>query len=589
MTKAQSSTASKRVIPASVRPDGSLRRERRIRPGFTPPNGEEAKGEVYVPPAMRARMEEGQLRPKEQLMWQQDDGGVLEEARRQVSRSAAASCQRKEWYEKEIDDLYETEFWINAVDKTLSINNSSSSNNNKKKKITKHRRVSSRQDDDDALRQAIVRSGVARFTPQRSHIYTSLIAKLSNGITQLHAQGMDASWILLFDEAWELASIVGEEMRHISHGRILPCYDMLAWRVEPGADRSNAFSPHRDRQPDDVKKSFYADDHFPKYASIWVGLANATPESSCLYCLPVDADAGVDAGYYDGDDEDVSPLDKALAGHKERFQDIRALPVADGDALLFSHRLLHWGSRGIRGAAPRISISFGFSDPSFEKPYLRESSRYRDAPPPFHIRLGLIAAQLISYYQRFDVYSAKLRRCRDLFMREASHFDDEYCRKLMYETASALTLTHRAAETAIEENGNTMTEAQNHDRHDEDERIDNDDAEDELDIAMQTMLDAQTMGYDDFDDDYDDEYEYDTEELKNGNLGIERPRARDDMKNGRISRARMLRVRSPGVVKSIKRRRKRPHWFSINGKARVQFINRSPVGKASMVRGLFFG
>ena len=186
-------------------------------------------------------------------------------------------------------------------------------------------------------------------------------------------------------------------MRHISHGRILPCYDMLAWRVEPGADRSNAFSPHRDRQPDDVKKSFYADDHFPKYASIWVGLANATPESSCLYCLPVDADAGVDAGYYDGDDEDVSPLDKALAGHKERFQDIRALPVADGGALLFSHRLLHWGSRGIRGAAPRISISFGFSDPSFEKPYLRESSRYRDAPPPFHIRLGLIAAQLSTF------------------------------------------------------------------------------------------------------------------------------------------------------------------------------------------------
>lgn len=559
------------LVSASVRPDGSLRRERRVRPGFTP----HEESDVYVPPARRRDDGQGELRPKQQqqqqqgVRWQRDDGGVLEEARRQVSRSAAASSRGEEWYERTIDELIDKQFWIDGVEKSLSIEDGE---RRKQHRISIEEIGRTDDDDDDDLRQKIIRSGIARLKPRRSEEYNKLIAKLRDGIQHLHARGLDASWILVFDEAWQLASIVGEEMRRISRGRNLPCYDMLAWRVEPGAERSDAFSPHRDRQPDDVHASFYSDDRFPKYATVWVGLANATPDSSCLYCLPVDADAVGDEGYYDGDDEDVSPLDKALAGHKERFQNVRALPCEDGEALLFSHRLLHWGSRGVRGEAPRMSISFGFSDPDFEKPYLRESND----PPAFHVRVGLVAAQLISYYQRFDVYSAKLRRCRDLFMREASHFDDEYYRKLMYETASALTLTHRAAMTAVKEkrvddsddalreNGTCVHAL----RENEDE--------DELDIAMQTMLDAQKMGYDDFDDDYDDE-----DEVENGNGANES--ARDDEMDGR----KLLRVRRSGVGKSTKRRKNRPRWFSFNGMARVRFLHRSPVGKASLARGLF--
>lgn len=54
---------------------------------------------------------------------------------------------------------------------------------------------------------------------------------------------------------------------------------------------------------------------------------------------------------------------------KEAFQQVRALPAAAGEAVLFSHRIIHWGSAGSRDAPhPRVSISFGFADDAFEVP-----------------------------------------------------------------------------------------------------------------------------------------------------------------------------------------------------------------------------
>lgn len=70
-----------------------------------------------------------------------------------------------------------------------------------------------------------------------------------------------------------------------------------------------------------------------------------------------------------GDAEDEAapdPLRVALP-NKEAFQHVRALPAAAGQAVLFSHRIIHWGSAGTPDSPhPRVSISFGFAEDGFE-------------------------------------------------------------------------------------------------------------------------------------------------------------------------------------------------------------------------------
>lgn len=73
-----------------------------------------------------------------------------------------------------------------------------------------------------------------------------------------------------------------------------PNMDMLAWRVDAAAGEAG-FSPHRDRQPDDAAASFRADGT-PRYATCWLALADATPDTGCLYVVP----RGRDPGYTHG-------------------------------------------------------------------------------------------------------------------------------------------------------------------------------------------------------------------------------------------------------------------------------------------------
>jgi hypothetical protein len=40
-----------------------------------------------------------------------------------------------------------------------------------------------------------------------------------------------------------------------------------------------------------------------------------------------------------------------------RFENIRAMPLRAGGACVFSHRLVHWGSRPSPGTAPRVALA----------------------------------------------------------------------------------------------------------------------------------------------------------------------------------------------------------------------------------------
>jgi hypothetical protein len=60
-------------------------------------------------------------------------------------------------------------------------------------------------------------------------------------------------------------------------------FDMLAWHID-ARRKQVGFSPHRDRQPDNLdalKDSFYPDGQ-AKYITHWIALAEANPNNSCL-------------------------------------------------------------------------------------------------------------------------------------------------------------------------------------------------------------------------------------------------------------------------------------------------------------------
>ena len=79
----------------------------------------------------------------------------------------------------------------------------------------------------------------------------------------------------------------------------------------------------------------------------------------------------------------------ALLRSDSAVQSIRACPLPAGGAVLFSHRVMHWGSRGHpRCTTPRFSLSFGCADPSFERAYLKTAASHLPFPRPA-VRAGM--------------------------------------------------------------------------------------------------------------------------------------------------------------------------------------------------------
>ena len=311
--------------------------------------------------------------------------------------------------------------------------------------------------------------------------FDDLTRKLREGITMLHSQSIPATFILLWDETWEFARFAKKILKDSTHSLNCFNFDVLAWYIDPREDLAG-FSPHRDRQPEDTKCSFHTDGQ-PKYVTLWTALSPATPENSCLYIIPKQYDPGYLVG-----DEDFDPLTLALST-KESYQNIRALPRQPGQSVLFTHRILHWGSRGNPNTSPepRIAISFVCSDPAFERPYINPNYFDGDKMPPFRIRLLLVCAQLLIYYQRFDLPKSCIRACYEYCKEHEVELDPTYRRKVGVEFVKAM----REIVTTKKPVGCAGTE-------DEDEDDDQDEA------VLQEMLEAEEQGYGEFEDDYDE-------------------------------------------------------------------------------------
>ncbi len=360
------------------------------------------------------------------------------------------------------------------------------------------------------------------------------VGQVRGGIEALHKQKIPATFVLLFDETWELACQSKKVLEQATHEKNVFNYDLLAWYIPPG---SPGFSPHRDRQPDDAPSTFHSDDQQAKFVTNWIALSDATPENSCLYVIPKPYDPGYTTGDIDDDDDDqeeianndtssADPLHRALST-KESFQHIRSLPRKAGQSILFTHRIIHWGSRGDpvddddddedesnvpeTAVSPRIAISFVSSDPDYEAPLLVNHAKYfstnGDAPtfPPLYIRLLLVCAQLLIYYQRFDLEKSVIKACYEYCKQHQGELEETYRRKVFVEFVKAM-----KEQNEVEDKNEAQTKAEESNTAEVTLQINDED--DEEDAMLEEMLNAEAGGYGEFEDDYDhlgegDDYE----------------------------------------------------------------------------------
>jgi hypothetical protein len=221
-------------------------------------------------------------------------------------------------------------------------------------------------ENDAANRKSITEDG---FVKVGSLCRASQSAELARGVALLVEYGWPATFILVFDQTWELVDEVSSLMKRTTGNE--NNLDILAWHIDP-REGETGFSPHRDRSPDDPTATFRAD-KTPRYSSAWVALTEAHERNSCLHMIPMERDPGYlrkDACAADGADSDsdgdsaqdsfeyaerlackqfetmawayFSGADRTSAAARSS---VRVLRCAAGDAVLFSHRVLHWGSK----------------------------------------------------------------------------------------------------------------------------------------------------------------------------------------------------------------------------------------------------
>jgi hypothetical protein len=319
-----------------------------------------------------------------------------------------------------------------------------------------------------------------------------IIDKLRRGVERLNQHGFPASCILVYHETWQLAWSSYQSVLSPLNPDYAFQFDILAWYID-----SHGFSPHRDRQPDNVAASFTKDEdaHFVTH---WIALSDATPETSCLYVIP----RTHDPGYSQGDLDDVDPLHRALP-NKPAYQHIRALPRSAGQSLVFTHRLIHWGSAraGDCTAPPRIALSFVASHASFEQPYVSFVPTLSVPAPPLHLRVLLVCAQLLIYYQRFDLTPSTLHQCYAYCKRHAHDLEATYRQKVFYEYVHAMQEAKQVPTTDTASNHPTSNKA-----------AENSDQEEDI---LEEMLNAEKAGVGEFEDDFDELNNDDDEEAGN--------------------------------------------------------------------------
>ena len=273
------------------------------------------------------------------------------------------------------------------------------------------------------LRQKMVQEGYAQISDWADSAWLdSMSANFGKAIDRLDAAGLPAVYLLAFDEVWAVTNSLKGVLEPIfGHGLT---FDFYVFNIKPGG---SGWGMHRERSGADAKKSFDRDSGLPAYNTVWLALTDASPATSCMYALPASADPEYSCAPDERgatDDVDISTL------LTERLPYVRALPVPRTSALVWSHRLIHWGSA--HGGAPhaRKTLAFALADPAFEPPLLRavDAAAPIGPLPPLDARIAIISHLLVRFNNEAShpapLWPATLLQALTLLLACAEHLSD---------------------------------------------------------------------------------------------------------------------------------------------------------------------
>ena len=213
--------------------------------------------------------------------------------------------------------------------------------------------------------------------------------KIENAVAQSDLGAMvqavekirDDQWPVTFSFVYDEFWMKFQELSSVLSVILGPDYKMMptlyTFCVAPGGAGAG-FLPHRDRS----RRKLLRPDGQTVAMNIWISLTDASPDTGCIYILPVQYDPNF-------------PNNLTTYG-VTNYQDIRALPTKAGDILGWNEGVYHWGGRSSKhGTYSRISIAASFQrgdSASLETPLLPPNRL-----PSLKQRLSIIAAQLLRY------------------------------------------------------------------------------------------------------------------------------------------------------------------------------------------------
>eukprot|EP00928_Gymnodinium_smaydae_P038305 TRINITY_DN26450_c0_g1_i1.p1 TRINITY_DN26450_c0_g1~~TRINITY_DN26450_c0_g1_i1.p1 ORF type:complete len:1190 (-),score=160.04 TRINITY_DN26450_c0_g1_i1:349-3891(-) len=264
------------------------------------------------------------------------------------------------------------------------------------------------------LRASMGRDGVCNLSSD--HLPWAVeLRSLAEAVEKLHAAGWPPSFLWVYDEPWILMSQIATLLKDVMGADL--CLDVSVQRFLPGAP---GFAPRRDRPLSGYKSGDRSvgvrSDGTTAFTTCWIPLVDVPSTSSCLMCVP----RTHDSGYMETENLHWGP---------EMLHNIRPLSMNAGNALMLSHRLLHWGKTGDSvnpdgsAASPCAFLTFAVADDAFEKVRM---PRQLLPLPPLQTRVALTAGQTL-LQGSFESYGADIGPLLwECFLACSDHLDSAF-------------------------------------------------------------------------------------------------------------------------------------------------------------------
>lgn len=182
-------------------------------------------------------------------------------------------------------------------------------------------------------------------------------ARLAQGITRLCARGWNAAFVVLLDDAWQLAHHLAAFVGGLLDDRVVFRGELSAFCVDPSllGGRARGMPPHRDRH--DAGTFDRGGLRLPRHCTTWVSLTEATVANGCMRVVP----------------RSSALPPSAMKDERRLDEHARILETRPGTVLLWSGRTLHWGGEfdPTRARGPRVALAISLTDParpSFGRP-----------------------------------------------------------------------------------------------------------------------------------------------------------------------------------------------------------------------------